>query len=457
MSEIFDVLIIGGGPGGYRAAERAAEGGLKTVIFEENKFGGTCLNEGCIPTKTLLNSAKLVRHAQESEAFGVKSESVQYDHAAVIARKDKVVKTLVRGVEVAMRHENIKVVRGKAEIEGRNDSGFTVTAAGESYTGRNLIIASGSKTAIPPVPGLKEGLESGFVITSREALEEKDLPKQLAVIGGGVIGLELACFYASVGTAVTVIEMLPKIAGNTDPDICAQLMKIYGKRGMRFALSSRVLEVTKDSLVFEKDGQKETLACDKVLLSAGRIPSTAIPGLEKLGAEMNRAAIVTDRHLETSVPGLYAVGDCNGKLMLAHTAYREAEVAVNHILGKADEIRYESIPSVIYTDPEVASVGESAESAKNKGISVKQVVLPLRFSGRYLAETERGEGFLKLLEDEDRKCIIGCHVIGPYASELIAGAALMIDSALPPERLVRTVFPHPTVGEVLRDALFQLI
>lgn len=454
--ELFDLIVIGGGPGGYLCAERAAQGGMKVALFEERALGGTCLNEGCVPTKTLLNSAKLYRHATESEAFGVTAEKVTLDHAKVVERKNKVVHTLVSGVKGTMKGCKVTVIDKKAAIEGRAEGGFAVKVGDDTYTAKRLVLASGSETVVPPIPGLKEGISSGFVVTNREVLDRKELPRELVVIGGGVIGLEMACYFASVGVHVTVIEMMPKIAGPTDPAICKVLMDEYGKRGMEFKLSCKVLEVTKDSVLYEEAGEKKEVKCDLVLLSAGRKPFTQGLGVEKLGLEMNRAAIVTDSHMCTNVAGVYAIGDCNGKLMLAHTAYREAEVAVNHMLGVKDEMRYNVIPSVIYTDPEVASVGETAESAKAKGLDVKEVELPMLYSGRYVAENENGKGFIKLVVDTNKNCLIGCHMVGSYASEIIMTAAMMVDTELPPQRLKKLVFPHPTVGEIIREAMFKI-
>ncbi len=454
--ELFDLIVIGGGPGGYLCAERAAQGGMKVALFEERVLGGTCLNEGCVPTKTLLNSAKLYRHATESEAFGVTAENVTLDHARVVERKNKVVHTLVSGVKGTMKGCKVTVIDKRAAIEGRAEGGFAVKAGDDTYTAKRLVLASGSETVVPPIPGLKEGISSGFVVTNREVLDRKELPRELVVIGGGVIGLEMACYFASVGVHVTVIEMMPKIAGPTDPAICKVLMDEYGKRGMEFKLSCKVLEVTKDSVLYEEAGEKKEVKCDLVLLSAGRKPFTQGLGVEKLGLEMNRAAIVTDSHMCTNVAGVYAIGDCNGKLMLAHTAYREAEVAVNHMLGVKDEMRYNVIPSVIYTDPEVASVGETAESAKAKGLDVKEVELPMLYSGRYVAENENGNGFIKLVVDTNKNCLIGCHMVGSYVSEIIMTAAMMVDTELPPQRLKKLVFPHPTVGEIIREAMFKI-
>lgn len=454
--ETFDLLVLGGGPGGYLCAERAAQGGMKVAVFEKKALGGTCLNEGCIPTKTFLNSSKMYRHAKESEAYGVVADNVTYDHAKVVERKDSVVKTLVAGVGATMKSNKVTVISATAKVNGRGQNGFLVEADGVTYEGKRLVIASGSETVVPPVPGLKEGLESGFVVTNREVLDEKTLPKNLVVIGGGVIGLEMAYYFASVGVSVTVIEMMPKIAGATDPDICKVLTDAFTKRGMVFKLSSKVLEVKKDSVIYEENGEKKELKCDKVLLSAGRKPATANIGIETLALDMDRAAIKTDRHLCTNVSGVYAIGDCNGKLMLAHTAYREAEVAVNHMLGNADEMRYDVIPSVIYTDPEVASVGYSKEEAEKLGMKVKEVKLPMSYAGRYLAETNGGKGFIKIVVDTEKNRLVGCHMVGSYASEIIMTATMMVDTELTPSRLKKLVFPHPTVAEIIREAIFHI-
>ena len=454
--ETFDLLVLGGGPGGYLCAERAAQKGMNVCLFEKKALGGTCLNEGCIPTKTLLNSSKMYRHAKESEAFGVTAENVKYDHAKVIDRKDKVVKTLVAGVGATMKANKVNVVSANAVIKGKSENGYAIEADGKVYEGKRLVIASGSETFVPPVPGLREGLESGFVVTNREVLDCKKLPQNLVVIGGGVIGLEMAYYFASVGTKVTVIEMMPKIAGATDADICKVLTDAFVKRDMTFKLCCKVLEVGKDKVIYEENGEKKEIACDMVLLSAGRKPATEGIGIETLGVEMDRAAVKTDRFLCTNVSGVYAIGDCNGKLMLAHTAYREAEVAVNHMLGIRDEMRYDVVPSVIYTDPEVASVGLSIDQAKEKGINAKEVKLPMSYAGRYLAETEGGKGFIKIVVDLDKKRLIGCHMVGSYASEIIMTATMMVDTELTPSRLEKLVFPHPTVAEIIREAIFHI-
>jgi len=370
--EKFDVIVLGGGPGGYLCAERAAQGGLKAAVIEKRWMGGTCLNEGCVPTKSLLYCAKQYSSAKHGADYGVHAENVTFDHAKVVERKDKVVKTLVSGVSATMKSHGIKVYMAEAKVEGRGEGGILQVWAGDELLACDrLVIATGSVAAVPPIPGVKEGLASGFVVTNREVLDLKELPKTIVCMGGGVIGLEMACYFATVGVKVIVVEMMPKIAGPTDLEICDNLMKTYKKEGMEFKLSAKVLEVGSNSVKYEDAEGVHTIECDKVLLSTGRRANVQGLNLEALGVQTERGAVITDRHMCTNVPGVYAVGDCNGKLMLAHTAYREAEVAVNHMLGVKDEMRYEAIPSVIYTNPEVAAVGETEASAKQKGLNVK--------------------------------------------------------------------------------------
>ena len=304
--------------------------------------------------------------------------------------------------------------------------------------------------------GMEQGQELDVLCGLGNGFDVSRCGERTLVIGGGVIGLEMACYFATVGVPVTVIEMMDKIAGDTDPEICKVLTDDYKKRGLKIKTSCKVLEVTGDAVIYEEKGERQEAKCDMALLSTGRRPATAGLGLEKLGIETDGPAVVTDRRLCTNVAGVYAVGDCNGKLMLAHTAYREAEVAVNHMLGIPDEMRYEVVPAVIYTDPEVASVGESKASAEAKGMTVKEVKLPLGVSGRYAAENQSGRGFIKLIVDTDRNRLAGCQMVGSYASEIIMTATMMVDTELPPERLKKLVFPHPTVAEGIREAIFQI-
>ncbi len=452
--ELFDVIIIGGGPGGYNAAERAAQAGLKTLLFEKRALGGVCLNEGCIPSKALLNSAKTYEHALHAAAYGVTCTGVSIDQKAVIARKAKVVRTLVAGVKAKMKHAGVTVVMEEAVIEGRTDEGFRVTAGGNTYAGKNLIIATGSSNVIPPLPGIKENL-GGFVLTNREILELKEIPEKLVVIGGGVIGLEMACYYNAVGANVTVVEMLDHIAGPTDREISTMLQKDLEKKGITFLLGHKVQSVEEAAVVAEApDGEIKKIPADKVLLSIGRRANCAGIGLENIGVEFGRG-IPTDPMGRTNVPGVYAVGDVNGHHMLAHTAYREGEVAVSTILGREDNMRYHANPSVIYTQPEIASVGMTEEECREKSIDYEAAKLSMRYSGRFVAENDRADGLCKVIIDRESRKILGVHLIGTYSGEIIWGAAEMIETGLRVEDARQIIFPHPTVSEIIREVLWE--
>jgi len=467
----YDLIIIGGGPGGYMAAERAGHAGLKVLLVEKRALGGVCLNEGCIPSKALLHSAKVLDYTLHGSDYGVfidtkkssLSDIVKLDHKLVIERKSKVVNTLVSGVKSLMKANKVTVVYGEAYIVDNK----TVKVGEEVYNGNRLLIATGSVPVIPPIDGVKDGFENGFCLTSREILDLEEVPKHLVVIGGGVVGLEMAAYYSSAGSKVTVIEMLPKIAGAMDAEISTLLMKSYQKRGIEFLLNTKVTAVTKDSVVYESVGDnvgesdpKSTngnsiVKVDKVLLSIGRKPLIDGYGLENLGLVLENGAIVTDVHSLTSLPNVYAVGDVNGKYMLAHAAYREAEVAVSHMLGKRDAMRYDAVPSVIYTSPEVASVGETEESAKARGIEFDAVSVPMVYSGRYIAENSVTDGICKVVIDKKHRNIIGVHLYGSYASEIIISACMMIEMQMRVEDVQKVIFPHPTVNEIIREAVFK--
>ena len=453
----YDLLIIGGGPAGYRAAERAGHKGMSVALFEARSLGGVCLNEGCMPTKTLLYSAKIYDYAKGGgEKYGVTATGAAIDHAKVIARKDKVVKTLVSGVAMQMKGAKVTVVAAPAKVAGKNAEGFVVTADGKEYVGKKLIIASGSVAAVPPIPGLKESVAAGISLTNREILDLKEVPKKLIVLGGGVIGLEMASYFNSIGSEVTVVEMMDRIGGPTDPEISECLKGLYEKKGVKFMLKTKAVAVNGGKLSVENSDGKAEIEADRILVAVGRRPNTADMGYENIGLYMERGAIKTDDEMKTNVAGVFAVGDVNGKSMLAHTAYREAEVAVNIIAGEKDRMEYNAIPAVIYTNPEVSSVGETEESAKAKGLKYKVVKLPLQFAGRYIAENEGGNGFLKMIFDPD-KVLIGAAVIGNPSSEMIFGMAIAITRKLNCNDMAKVVFPHPTVGEIFREALIMQI
>ena len=452
---MYDLIILGGGPAGYNAAERAGHAGLKTLVIEERALGGVCLNEGCIPTKTLLYSAKIYDYAKHSADYGVTFSSAAIDHAFVVERKNKVVKQLVSGVGAKMKKCGVEVVKATATIKERSAEGFVIVAEGKEYIGKQILIATGSSPALPPIDGLADSLKSGFALTNREVLDLKELPKTIVIVGGGVIGLEMASYFNSVGSKVYVVEMMNNIAGPVDRDISTLLQKEYAARGVEFILGARVTSIKDKAVTFEKDGKSESLPCDYALVSIGRRARTAGIGCENIGLRLERGAIVTDEYGKTNVPGVWAAGDVNGKSMLAHTAYREGEVCINNILGKRDRVNYNAIPSVIYTNPEVASVGETTESAKEKGLDVEIQTVTLKYSGRYIAENEHGNGILKVIIDKKHRNIVGLHMIGSYASEIIYGAAMMVETEMRVTDIQKLVFPHPTVCEVVREAMFM--
>lgn len=455
MAVQYDLIVLGGGPAGYLAAARAGKAGLKTALFEEKSLGGVCLNEGCVPSKALLNSAKLYDHALHGSKYGVQCASVTLDQKAVVARRGKVVKTLVSGVGAKMKAAGVDVTMKRATIKGRVEGGYAVEADGKEVTAARLLIATGSSAVVPPIPGVRENL-GDFVVTNREVLELPEIPESFVVIGGGVIGLEMVAYYATAGAKVTVVEMLDHIAGPTDRELSTMLQKELEKKGVTFLLSHKCLAVEPGKVIAEApDGSKKEIPADKVLLSIGRRANLKGIGLENIGVETNRMGIVTDAQCRTNVENVYAAGDVNGHHMLAHTAYREAEVAVNTMLGKKDVMRYHANPSVIYTQPEIAAVGMTEEEAKAAGVDYEVKKLSMRYSGRFVAENEGADGICKVLVNRKHRNVIGVHMIGAYCGEIIWGAAEMIESELRVRDAKEIIFPHPTVSEIVREVIWE--
>jgi dihydrolipoamide dehydrogenase len=453
---VYDLGIIGGGPAGYLAAERAGHEGLSVLLMEKRSIGGVCLNEGCIPSKTLLHSAKIYNYAKHGEKYGVLVDGAGLNHETVVKRKDKIVRTLTAGIKAQLGKSKVEVVQAEAFIKGRAQQGFEISAEGKTYVCKRILVATGSVPVIPPIPGVKEGMEQGFVLTNREILDIKTVPGSLVIVGGGVIGLEMASYFNTAGSSVTVIEMLDHIAGDTESEISSILLKNYQKAGIDFKLSSKVVEINKGSVVYESNGEKISASCDAVLMSIGRKPFTQGLGLSEIGVELDKGGVKTDEQMRTNIPGIYAAGDVNGRSMLAHTAYREAEVAVNNMVGKKDAMSYEAVPAVIYTNPEVAGVGETEETARQKGIDCNLANISMRYSGRYVAEKEGGDGICKILTDKNTGRLIGVHMIGSYASEIIYGAAIMIEKKMRVDDIKKMIFPHPTVSEIIREGIFTL-
>lgn len=431
------------------------------VLFEQKSLGGVCLNEGCIPTKTLLYSAKVYNYALHGADYGVHVENPAFNFGEIMDRKNKVVKKLVGGVKAAMKAGKIEVVASHATIKGRSSEGVAISAGEADYQARNLLICTGSEAAVPPFPGLKEA--GDVIVTNREILELKEQPKELVVIGGGVIGMEFAAFFSTLGTKVTVIEMLPKILGPLDDEISSMLQKTYAKRGIEFCLRCKVTGIEGNSVVYEDpDGKVCRAQGDKILVSVGRRANLDGYGLESLGVEMllNRGGkpcgIKVDSRMRTNIPNVYAAGDVTGFSMLAHTASREGEVAVNNILGKEDHMRYDAIPGIVYTNPEVAGVGLTEEQAKASGKPYKVIKLPMAYSGRFVAENEKGDGLCKIIVGEKYHEVLGVHMLGNPCSEIIHSACMAIETEMTVEQLKEVVFPHPTVSEIIKETAFTL-
>lgn len=445
----FDIAIIGGGPAGYTAAEAAGKAGLSVVLFEKNNVGGVCLNEGCIPTKTLLYSAKIYDYARHASKYAVTVPEASFDLSKIIARKSKVVRKLVLGIKSKLTAHQVTLVNGHAEIIDKN----TLKCGEETYQCDNLLICTGSETFIPPIPGVNEV----NYWTHRDALDNKEVPASLIIVGGGVIGMEFASFFNSLGVEVTVIEMMDEILGGMDKELSGMLRTEYAKKGIKFLISTKVISLSKTEngteVHYENADGAGTVSAERLLMSVGRRPVSKGFGLENLSLELTqRKCVKVDNHMQSSVPGVYVCGDLTGHSLLAHTAVREAEVAVHHILGKEDTMSYRAIPGVVYTNPEIAGIGKTEEVLKAEGIPYQAVKLPMAFSGRFVAENEGVNGVCKVLLAEDHT-ILGAHVLGNPASEIITLAGMAIEMGMKSDDWKRIVFPHPTVAEIFREAL----
>lgn len=444
--------VIGGGPGGYVAAIRAAQLGGEVTLVNKGPLGGVCLNVGCIPTKVLLHTAKAFETARDGLAIGLRAENVSVDWPALMERKKAVIDTLVGGVETLMATNGITVLRGEGrllspkEVAVKGEDGSEATVQADA-----VIIATGSEPVIPPVPGFD--LEG--IITSSEALSLEGLPESAVIVGGGVIGMEFAGLFSSLGVKVSVVEMLPEILPMFDSEVVAVLRGAFERKGVTFHTSSKVTSVKRSGggllVSAETPGGPVLLEGEKVLLSVGRRPVTVGLGLEEAGVKVERGRIRTDKRMETSARGVYAVGDCTSPVMLAHVASREGEVAAENALGGAARMDYKTVPSAVYTSPEIASVGLSEKEALEKGYRVKVGRFPLMANGKSIILGE-SEGLVKFVVDEKYDEILGMHMAGPGATELIAEGALALRLEATVEEILTTVHGHPTVGEAVLEA-----
>lgn len=446
----YDIAIIGGGPAGYNAAEKAAANGLNTILFEKNVLGGACLNESCIPTKALLYSAKILDSTKNASKYGILVEgNPAFDLEKIRSRKDKTVKRLTAGVKMQLTTAGVTIIQGEANLINEENGKIRIACGKDVYYTTYVLLCTGSETIIPSIKGLSEV----DYWTSKEAVEAKSLPQSLTIIGGGATGMEFASFFNSLGVKVSVIEMMPEILGAMDKETSHMLRAEYAKRGVDFYLDTKVTEVTDQEVILEKDAQTTTIETEKILVCVGRKPVTDGIGLEKLHIELRNKAVAVNEYMQTSCPQIYASGDITGNSMLAHTAIREGEVAINHLCKINDRMSYQAIPVVVHTNPEIAGVGKTEEELSASGISFRVLKLPMTYSGRFMAENEQVNGLFKLITDEEEH-IVGCHILGNPASELIVIAGIAIEKSYTVEEFKKQVFPHPTVGEIIHECLY---
>jgi dihydrolipoamide dehydrogenase len=444
--EHYDLIVVGSGPGGYVAAERAGELGKRVLLVERDQLGGVCTNWGCIPTKSLLNSAKLFRHAKESTSFGVHADSVTYSMEEAMAWKADTVQTLQKGIAFLMKKSKVEVLHGEASVVDAH----RISVDGTEYGCDYLLLATGSSPVVPPIPGSK----LDHVLTSKQILGLQQVPENLVVIGGGVVGVEFASYFSMVGAKVTVIEMMDEILPMMDKEF-AKLMR-RELSAVDFRLGCKVTEITPTEVRYLDPKQEpQSIAASLVLMSVGRRPNT--DGLQALGLDMDRKGIVVDERMQTNLPNVYAIGDVNGRSLLAHSASRMADVAVSNIWGNGQRMRYDAIPWAVYADPEAAGCGLTESEAKRRNLSVKCATVQMRSNGRFLAEKgKRAGGLVKVVSDAESGCILGIHLLGPYSSEMICFAAQAIETEMRVKDILELVFPHPSISELIKDACMAI-
>ncbi|AFM42648.1 dihydrolipoamide dehydrogenase [Desulfosporosinus acidiphilus SJ4] len=446
----YQVGILGGGPGGYVCALKAAQLGLSVVLIEGERLGGTCLNKGCIPTKALVKSADLWREVQQAEEFGLILGEKRVDYAKVMARKDQVVNTLVSGVEKLMKAANVRVIKGWGEFKELGKLDVVTDSGSETIQVDNVILATGSVPMRIPIPGAN----LPGVGTSDELLSEPDLPERLVVIGGGVIGLEFASVFQAFGVKVTVVEMLPTLLPTIDEEIPKRLSPLLKRSGMELLTKTAVKEIRQEggNLIVQVEDVKgiKDIPADRVLLSTGRKPNLQGIDTDKLGLELERGAIKVNAQMQTNLPHVYAIGDVIGGIMLAHVASTEGIVAAEHIAGHSVAMSYKAIPSAIFTHPEIAAVGYSEQELKASGIAYKASKFPFSANGKALALGE-SVGMVKILANE-MGIVVGATIMGPQASSLIAELGVAVEKGLHAEDIARTVHAHPTLPETIMEA-----
>ncbi|APH19619.1 dihydrolipoyl dehydrogenase [Clostridium botulinum] len=447
------LVVIGGGPGGYVAAIRGAQLGAEVTLIEKEKLGGTCLNIGCIPTKVLLHSSELLNEIKEARTLGIEvNNEVKINWTQLQNRKNTVVNTLVSGVSSLLEHNKVKVINGTAAFEGKSSIKVTKDQGeSENIQFDNVIISSGSVPFIPPI----EGRELEGVIDSTGALSLDSIPKSMVIIGGGVIGIEFANIFNSLGCKVTVIEMLPYILPPVDREISEILKEKLKKDGIDIYNNCKVTKIENNNenlnVSFEEDNDKLNIEAQKVLIAVGRRANISNLNLESTGVYIEKGCIWVNDNMGTNIKGIYAIGDCTGKNMLAHVASDQGIIAVENIMGKNKKMDYKTVPACVYTKPELASVGLTEEQAKQKGVDYKVGKFPLIYNGKSLIMNDT-EGFIKIIVDKKYEEILGVHILGPRATDLITEAALALRLEATLEEIITTVHAHPTIGEAMKEA-----
>ena len=444
---MFDIIIIGAGPGGYETAADAAAHGMTVAIVERDQMGGTCLNRGCIPTKALCRNAEVINLMRESEVWGVKTGEMEFDYAPVFERKEAVVKQLREGVEMLMGSPGITAIKGEAVLKDAN----TVIVNGEEYSAKNIIIATGSAPRGLPIEG------ADLAMTSDDILAMETLPKSLCIVGGGVIGMEFAAVFSTFGVEVTVIEYCKEILPPFDKDVAKRLKTVLSKRGIKIITSAAVNGISQgeDSMTvtYELKGKPQSVTCEKVLMSVGRQP--VLPqGLDAVGVTVGRRGIEVDDNMMTNVKGVYAIGDVNGRMMLAHAASAQGQRALHAIMGKADDIKLDIVPSAVFTVPELAMVGLTEEQCAEKGLDVTVKKSFFRSNGKAVAMNET-DGLLKMIVDNGTRQIVGCHICGAHAADLIQEVVTAMNAGATVDLLARSIHGHPTLSEVMLAAARQ--
>lgn len=444
---MFDIIIIGAGPGGYETAAEAAALGQNVAIVERDQLGGTCLNRGCIPTKALCRNAEVVSLLRESEAWGITTGEQRFDYAPVFARKEAVVEQLRSGVETLMSAPGITLIRGEASLSDAH----TVTVAGENFEARHIIIATGSAPRPLPIEGAE------LALTSDDILALSELPQSLCIVGGGVIGMEFAVAFSTFGVDVTVVEFCKEILPPFDRDIAKRLRSTLSRRGIKFVTGAAVSGIVACdggfSVSYTQKDKVQSLVCQQVLMAVGRQP--VLPeGLDAVGVRTSRRGIEVDGKMQTNVPGIYAIGDVNGLMMLAHAASAQGRVALHAILGMPDDTRLDVIPAAVFTVPELAMVGLTEEQCTERGLDVSTSKAFFRSNGKAVAMGET-DGLLKMIVDNATRRIVGCHVCGPHAADLIQEVVTAMNADATIDLLAHSIHGHPTLSEVVQAAARQ--